>query len=163
MCSVLKVILLMTIFLVAGLEPIWSITEDGENYFWEFVGESVTSIRKKQRFRSKHRLPPRQNGRFCGFDPWEEDNRAWGGQKMMKRRSNELLAAGRSLDNIRPPTVVIRSGVKIIKPINNYCQRHNGPKALSTQLTHSTPFIQSRSFNLVQLQLCFVWLRTRHT
>ena len=81
----------------------------------------------------------------------------------MKRRSNELLATGRSLDNIRPPTVVIRSGVKIIKPINKYCQRHNGPKALSTQLTHSTPFIQSRSFNLVQLQLCFVWLRTRHT
>ena len=76
---------------------------------------------KKQRLRSKHRLPPRQNGRFCGFDPWEVDNRAWGGQKMMRRWSNELLAAGRSLDNISPPTLVIRSGVKIIKPINKHC------------------------------------------
>ena len=38
------------------------------------------------------------------------------------------------------------------------CQRHNGPKALST-LTHSTPLVQSRSFN----KLCSVWQRATKT
>ena len=33
-----------------------------------------------------------------------------------------------------------------------HCQRHNGPKALST-LTHSTPLVQSRNFNIFFLHL----------
>ena len=42
-----------------------------------------------------------------------------------------------------------------------HCKRRNRPKALST-LTHSTPFVQSRSFNKLW-NLGFVWQRARNT
>ena len=45
---------------------------------------------------------------------------------------------------------------------SKHCQRHNGPKALST-LTNSTPLVQRWSFEIfVKLQLAYVWQRARN-
>ena len=47
-----------------------------------------------------------------------------------------------------------------------HCQRHNGPKALST-LTHSTPLVQSRNinklWNFYQTLAYFFWHRAKST
>ena len=68
------------------------------------------------------------------------------------------------------PYLIKNNSANIIKDRHpwtlKHCQRHNGPKALST-LTHSTTLVQSRSFNklwnLGQLHFGFVWqLRQIH-
>ena len=48
--------------------------------------------------------------------------------------------------NVKSKDKKTKKKKKTNQHLTKHCPRHNGPKALST-LTHSTPLIQSRSFN----------------
>ena len=78
-------------------------------------------------------------------------------RSFLSSRSSNLTPRERKTIQIQYIAVIV---------LTKHSQRHNGSKILRT-LTHSTPLVQSRSFNkplyLIKFQLGFVWQRARNT
>ena len=98
---------------------------------------------------------------FTTFTPqifsWQYE--PWWSEKTLEQDQSHVLASAIYQEKESLPK---RNYICLTFFTLKHCQRHNGPKALST-LTNSTPLVQRWSFEIfVKLQLAYVWQRARN-